>query len=85
MHAVYNSLSIQSHFDKLYYFNATPRLSGHFSIRACNPLVNNQPRSQGSLLPPYGARERETLENAGHMHVSQSLGDYKQTIWGRGR
>ena len=34
--------------------------------------AQSQPRSQGSLLPPYGARERETLENAGHVAPDQN-------------
>ena len=31
-----------------------------------------EPRFQGSLLPAYGARERDTLENAGHMAPEQN-------------
>ena len=43
-----------------------------------------QPRSQGSLLPaPWSERDRDPGKR--WSRVSQNLGDYKQTIWGRGR
>ena len=43
-----------------------------------------QPRSQGSLLPALRS-ERERDPGKRWSRVSQNLGDYKQTIWGRGR
>ena len=44
----------------------------------------SQPRSQGSLLPALrGDRERDPGKRLSR--VSQNLGNYKQTIWGRGR
>ena len=43
-----------------------------------------QPRSQGSLLPALRSeRERDPVKH--WSRVSQNLGDYKQTIWGRDR
>ena len=43
-----------------------------------------QPRFQGSLLPALRS-ERERDPGKRWSRVSQNLGDYKQTIWGRGR
>ena len=43
-----------------------------------------QPRSQGSLLPALRS-ERERDPGKRWSRVSQNMGDYKQTIWGRGR
>ena len=43
-----------------------------------------QPRSQGSLLPALRS-ERERDPGKRWSRVSQNLGDYKQTIWGKGR
>ena len=44
----------------------------------------SQPRSQGSLLPALRSdRERDPGKRLSR--VSQNLGNYKQTIWGRGR
>ena len=45
-------------------------------------MINLVPRVLS--YPPYGARERETLENAGHV-PPRNWEIYKQTIWGRGR
>ena len=46
--------------------------------------VEKQPRSQGSLLPaPWSERERDPEKR--WSRVSQNLGDYKKTIWGRSR
>ena len=42
-----------------------------------------QSRSQVLSYSPYGARERDPGKR--WSRVSQNLGDYKQTIWGRGR
>ena len=52
--------------------------------KSCRPQKINQPRSQGSLLP---ALQSETERDPGkHWScVSQNQGDYKQTIWERGR
>ena len=44
-------------------------------------VVNHVPRVLS--YPPYGARERDPGKR--WSRVSQNLGDYKQTIWGRGR
>ena len=45
-------------------------LSGFSVLKALTLFL--QPPSQGSLLPPYEARERETLENAGHVAPEQN-------------
>ena len=45
-------------------------------------MINLVPRVLS--YPPYGARERETLENAGHV-PPRNWEIYKQTSWGRGR
>ena len=47
----------------------------------CIKLSNLVPRVLS--YPPYGARERDPGKR--WSRVSQNLGDYKQTIWGRGR
>ena len=55
-----------------------------FMTKAKKDKMKYQPRSQGSLLPALRS-ERERDPGKRWSRVSQNLGDYKQTIWGRGR
>ena len=54
---------------------------GDLTWRTCWVVCNLVPRVLS--YPPYGARERDPGKR--WSPVSQNLGDYKQTIWGRGR